>query len=254
MYSTQQLARLAGVSKRTLYHYESIGLLAPSHRTPAGHRRYSRTELHRLQQILLYRELHVPLSQIPHLLEGNRMEASAVLRDQIQRLQETALHYQTLIDLATQTLQSIEGGINMNDEQLFRGLRHEELTALEAQHAEEVKTHYAETEAYRISQIRQQRRSPQEAEQLSLKHKQLDQRLTQLYWNHRPVHDAEVQQVVRDQHAFIDQHYYPCDLTHFQSLGQLYVTDERFRNYYETYEPGLADFYAAAITVYTQTR
>ena len=56
-YSVGALAEIAGISVRTLHHYDEIGLLVPSHRTPAGYREYGDSDLERLQQILLYREL-----------------------------------------------------------------------------------------------------------------------------------------------------------------------------------------------------
>ncbi len=141
----------------------------------------------------------------------------------------------------------------MKDEQLFRGLRHEEIVTHEKQHADEVQQHYGDTDAYRISSKRQQQRTPKEKEQLSSMHKQLDQRLTVLYRNGHATTDSDVQQVVKEQHDFIDTYYYPCALSLFASLGQMYVSDERFRAYYDAYAPGLSTFYSEAILHYTQT-
>lgn len=63
-YSVKQLAQLAGVSIRTLHHYDQIGLLKPERRADSGYRYYGKPELLRLQQILFYRELKYPLKQI----------------------------------------------------------------------------------------------------------------------------------------------------------------------------------------------
>lgn len=54
-YSVGQVAGFAGVTVRTLHHYDEIGLLRPSGRSAAGHRRYEDEDLDRLQQILFYR-------------------------------------------------------------------------------------------------------------------------------------------------------------------------------------------------------
>src|SRR5580693_1755938 len=67
-YSVKQIARLAGVSVRTLHLYDQIGLLKPSVRTRAGYRQYGEPELLRLQQILFYRELDFPLKEIAEIL------------------------------------------------------------------------------------------------------------------------------------------------------------------------------------------
>jgi predicted transcriptional regulator len=53
-YSVGELARLAGVSVRTLHHYDHIGLLVPSERTAAGYRQYSAADVARLHRILVY--------------------------------------------------------------------------------------------------------------------------------------------------------------------------------------------------------
>jgi hypothetical protein len=59
-YSVKKLAKLAGVSVRTLHLYDRLGLLKPRTRTEARYRLYGETELLRLQQILFYKELDFP--------------------------------------------------------------------------------------------------------------------------------------------------------------------------------------------------
>lgn len=250
-YSTQEIANLAGVTKRTLYHYEKVGLLAPR-RTDTGHRCYSRENLLRLQQILFYRSLDFPLSEIRGLLTQPDSAHHTILKKQIALLQEKASYYQTLAELAEQTLLTLKGGIPMKDEQLFRVLRHEEIVMHEKQHAEEVEEHYGDTDAYRISAKRQKQRTPNEKEQLSSMHKQLDRRLTILYRDGHKATDPDVQQIVKEQHDFIDTYYYPCELSIFASLGQMYVSDDRFRAYYDAYAPGLSSFYSEAISHYAE--
>ena len=63
-YTVGEVARVAGVTVRTLHHYEQIGLLAPAGRSPSGYRVYDDVDLERLQQILFYRELGFALDQI----------------------------------------------------------------------------------------------------------------------------------------------------------------------------------------------
>jgi DNA-binding transcriptional MerR regulator len=68
-YTVSQLAGMAGVSVRTLHHYDQIGLLVPSARTAAGYRLYQEQDLLRLQQILFYKELDLPLAEIARILD-----------------------------------------------------------------------------------------------------------------------------------------------------------------------------------------
>src|SRR6185503_20105901 len=62
--TVRQVAKAAGVSVRTLHHYDAIGLLKPTHVGANGYRFYGKAELLRLQQILFYRELGMPLAGI----------------------------------------------------------------------------------------------------------------------------------------------------------------------------------------------
>ncbi|HEV7930920.1 MAG TPA: MerR family transcriptional regulator, partial [Actinomadura sp.] len=67
-HSVGRVAGYAGITVRTLHHYDEIGLLSPSARSHAGHRRYDDADLDRLQQILFYRELGFPLDEVAALL------------------------------------------------------------------------------------------------------------------------------------------------------------------------------------------
>ena len=69
VYPVGRVAGLAGVTVRTLHHYDEIGLLSPSGRTSAGYRRYDDADLERLQQILFYRELGFPLEEIAVIID-----------------------------------------------------------------------------------------------------------------------------------------------------------------------------------------
>ena len=75
-----EVAALAGVTVRTLHHYDRIGLLSPSGRTAAGYRRYSAADLDRLHQVLLYRELGFPLEEAGHVRGVRGEGVGAALR------------------------------------------------------------------------------------------------------------------------------------------------------------------------------
>ncbi len=66
-----QVADVFGVTVRTLHHYDELGLLVPSERSAAGYRLYTDADLRRLQQIVVYRRLELPLDEIANLLAGD---------------------------------------------------------------------------------------------------------------------------------------------------------------------------------------
>ncbi|WP_394252850.1 MerR family transcriptional regulator [Arthrobacter pityocampae] len=120
-YSISQVAKMAGVSARTLRHYDDIGLLTPAAVSSNGYRWYGRHQLRRLQRILLMRELDIPLTQIKAILAGNDDEASALRRhltlitaerDRLDRIAATIMR----------TVDDLERNDRLADEDFFRGL------------------------------------------------------------------------------------------------------------------------------------
>src|SRR3954469_17616251 len=83
-----EVAELAGVTVRTLHHYDRIGLLSPSERTAAGYRQYTPADLDRLAQDLVYRELRVHPEDDPDLPDGPDADPAAHLRRQHRLLRE----------------------------------------------------------------------------------------------------------------------------------------------------------------------
>src|SRR6478609_8504232 len=69
-YTVGELAKLTGVTVRALHHYDEIGLVRPSQRTSAGHRLYDERDVLRLQQVLLFRELGLPLDEIAAAIDA----------------------------------------------------------------------------------------------------------------------------------------------------------------------------------------
>lgn len=90
-YSIQALARLAGVTTRTLRWYDQIGLLKPSRVADNGYRYYGPAEVDRLQDILYYRALGVALAQIRTCLDEPSFDRLAVLRSHLTALQGLSL-------------------------------------------------------------------------------------------------------------------------------------------------------------------
>src|ERR1700751_1376359 len=88
MKTVGEVAELAGVTVRTLHHYDELGLLAPSERSGSGYRLYSYDDLARLQEILIWRQLGLALAEIKSLLddpEYDRISALERQRELVER-------------------------------------------------------------------------------------------------------------------------------------------------------------------------
>lgn len=120
-HSISKVARLAGVSARTLRHYDDLGLLTPARVSANGYRWYERQQLLRLQRILLLRELRIPLSDVAEILDGETAELAALQRHREQLLNERA-RLDRIIDTVDRTMADLTGEQPATDEEFFTGL------------------------------------------------------------------------------------------------------------------------------------
>jgi DNA-binding transcriptional MerR regulator len=121
IYTVRQLARLSGVSVRTLHHYDEIGLLKPAFIGENRYRYYGREELLRLQDILFHRELGVPLQEIGRLLDQNGHDRLAILREHRERLARRIEHSRQLLLTIDRTIRELNGEGTMTDKDLYHG-------------------------------------------------------------------------------------------------------------------------------------
>ncbi|MBP0987950.1 MAG: MerR family transcriptional regulator, partial [Oscillospiraceae bacterium] len=142
MKTVKEVSELTGISVRTLQYYDRIGLLPPAVRTQAGYRLYDDTALERLQQILLFRELAFPLSEIKEILGSPDFDRNKALRQQIELLELKKEHLENLI-LFARGIESL--GVNHMDFTAF------DKSKLEA-YAKEAKKAWGHTPEYAESQ------------------------------------------------------------------------------------------------------
>ena len=102
MMTVNEVAKLTGVSIRTLHYYDTIGLLHPTAVTEAGYRLYDDTALERLQHIMLFRELEFPLKEIKKILDSDGFDRKKALEQQIELLTLKKEHLENLIVYATE--------------------------------------------------------------------------------------------------------------------------------------------------------
>lgn len=97
-YTVGELAKRAGLTVRTLHHYEELGLLRPSGRSEAGYRRYGEADVLRLHRVLALRDAGLSLKEIAPLLDGEAPQPlAAVLQAQIEQIETQLLAQETLL-------------------------------------------------------------------------------------------------------------------------------------------------------------
>ena len=127
-YTVRQLANMAGVSVRTLHHYDHIGLLRPSARTAAGYRLYGTKDLLRLQQILLFKEFDLPLEEIRRILDDPGFDPVRALAQHRRTLELRAERLARLLNTIDRTIARLtEVDMSLTDEELYEGLPKEQV-------------------------------------------------------------------------------------------------------------------------------
>ena len=110
MYRISEFAEKAGVTVRTLHHYDRLGLLRPSGRTGAGYRLYGERDFARLQQIVTLKFIGIPLKQIKDLLDRDGLDLTATLRLQRRLLEEKRLQVEAAIHAIEEAERSLKSG------------------------------------------------------------------------------------------------------------------------------------------------
>jgi DNA-binding transcriptional MerR regulator len=121
-YTVSQLARLSGISVRALHHYDEIGLLRPAFIGNNRYRYYGEEELLRLQQILIHRELDIPLAQIGAILDARDFDRLGALQKQRERLEEQVARYADMVRTIDRTIARLKGECAMTDAELYSGI------------------------------------------------------------------------------------------------------------------------------------
>lgn len=245
-YTIAQLARLAGVSTRTLRYYHQIGLLSPARVTKAGYRVYTCREVDRLQQILFYRELEFPLEEIGTLLSSPEFCRLQVLRGQLSALEERRQRLELLIRTMSRTIQAEEGEIVMRDPEKFEGFKQEQLEENQRIYGPELQQRYGsqaveECSAKRMSLTQEEyRQMTRLEEQLRLR---LEQAVRQNAW---PTGEQglDIARMHRRWLAYSWPRYSPQA---HAGLAEMYLADRRFTAYYDRAVEGCAQFLRDAI-------
>lgn len=148
-YTVKALADLAGVTPRTIRWYAQTGLLKPCRTTASGYRVYGPAEVDRLQTILFYRELDLPLSNIQTLLDDPSFDRLAALQSHLAELETRREHLDALILTVQKTIAEAKGGTQMTDQEKFEAFKRRMVDEMETQYGSELREKYSVEEVDR---------------------------------------------------------------------------------------------------------
>ena len=241
--SVHEVAKLTGITARTLHYYDEIGILKPTRLTEAGYRMYDDTALSRLQSILLFRELEFPLKEIKAILDSPNFDASEAISQQIELLELKCKHIEELIIFAREIQNK---GITTMNFEVFGKSEIEKYKA-------EIKAKWGNTKEYQEYKKKDIARNGGSYSKIANELMTIFSELGKL--KHLTPNADEVQNGIAAIQKFITDNCYECTNKVLSGLGEMYVGDERFRNNIDNAGgDGTADFVKQAIVVYCSKR
>ena len=243
LYQVKELAQIANVSVRTLHHYDEIGLLRPSQRSASGYRKYDQGDVLRLEQILIQRELGLPLEEIRRCLDDPGFDQRRALLAQREQLRTRARHTAGMLQAVERALAALDPRKTeeeMDPKQLFDGFD-------PAQYEAEAEQRWGSSEAFRESARRTKGYSSEDWQRFAAEQAALYAEAWALLTAGEPP-DGERAGAVAERHrALIDRWFYPCSLEMHRGLASLYEGDPRFAANIDRHGAGLTAFLVAAI-------
>ena len=243
LHTVGEVASLAGVTVRTLHHYDRIGLLVPSGRSDSGYRLYAYADLERLREIRLLRELGFGLDAIGRLLDVAAFDRRSALAAQRDLLVERLERTQRIIRGVDRALKATAEGKEMDETEMFEGLEEFDHRRYEA----EVEQRWGDSEAYKESKRRTSRYGKAEWTRIKKEGDAVFARLAELLARGVRADGREAMDLAEEHRRHIDRWFYPCSPGMHRQVAALYTADPRFEAYFEKRGSGLAGYVQEAI-------
>ncbi len=237
------VSRLAGVTVRTLHHYDAIGLLKASGRSDAGYRRYADADLDRLQRILFYRELGFGLDQIKDVMTDGGADATGHLRRQHAMLLDRIGRLKRMATAVEKAMEARTMGIRLTPEERFEVFGDHDPDA----YAAEVEERWGGSEPYRESQRRVAGYTKADWQRIKAQGQAAIELVVGAMNAGRPADSSEAMDGAEAHRRQINDAFYDLSYEMHVGLAEMYLADPRFTATYEKIAPGLAQYLHDAI-------
>lgn len=248
-YTVNKLAQISGVSKRTLRFYDEIGLLKPAYYGENQYRYYEEAQLLLLQQILLYRELGIPLADIQRILGSDDFNTVKALKSHKQILERDLVRTKALIQTIDKTIEHIKGKTKMKDEELYYGFDSEIQKAHEKSLVEKgiVSQEFLDecNEKVKNWSDRQKNDFIQDIDRIM-------NALVSAMNKKLPISSDEVQELLDEHYVWLVRSWTP-NKEKYLGLIELYQTAE-FSKFYDNFHPDLLDYLVRGMHLYAQSK
>lgn len=253
-YTVSTLAKLSGVSIRTLHYYDEIGLLKPDFVEETGYRYYGNDQLLILQQILFFKELGFGLKQIQEILQQKDFQRVKALRTQKSLLKDKVLRLQTLLKTIDTTINHLEEKQMVTASELFKGF---EIESEQQKNYEKFVEEYL-IQKYGKAKYQEMKKgykdassfTPDDMKKMRKESDEICKELVILMEKNLRPDSAEVQALIKKHHEMIMKFWTPTKETYAGHADFIMETD--LRKFYDAYHPKLAQYIADAIKIFAQ--
>lgn len=245
-YTVQKLAKIAGVSARTLRFYDEIGLLKPARVSSAGYRIYGAREVDQLQQILILRALGLELSAIADILHNPDYNRLSALRSHLHALRAKQAQLALLIENVSHTIEAEEGKRTMTDTEKFDAFKARKLEENEAKYGEEIRAKYG-AETVEASNSKWMGMQKEQYDQMQALSQEILDRLGQAVRGGDSPSGETGREIALLHKQWLSLTWPEYKKEAHLGLVQMYIDDERFTAYYDGSQPGNAQFLRDAV-------
>jgi len=247
-YTINKLAKMAGVSTRTLRYYDQLGLLSPARINESGYRIYRQKEINRLQHILFYRELGMPLDEIKNVLSEEGFDGTLALRGHLTALHAKRNQLDILISNVEKSILTMKGEATMTDYEKFEGFAEKMIENNERLYGREIRAKYGDAVVDESNAMFRgmTKEKYTEVEELS---NRLNDKLAAAFAQGDPT--SKLAHEVCELHKQWLCCFWPTYSKEAHiGVTQMYVDDPRFAAYYDNIACGCAVFLRDAVAHY----
>lgn len=239
MYYIKDVARLTGLSHRTIRHYDNIGLVSATRVEDNSYRVYDKDSIFKLKEIIFFKELDFSLDEIKTILTSKKYNRIEILKEQKKLLILKKNRYDTLISSIEETISNIKEGKELEKKIL-------NVTNTFEAYKGEVLKKYGKSREYK--EFKEKNYSNKDLNQFDKESKEIFINLA----SYMPLgfKDEKVVTLIKEWQNYITTNFYTCTDEILLSLANIYVDDNRFKKNFDKIKPGLAKFFSDSIRYY----
>ena len=242
-----EAAELAGVTVRTLHHYDKIGLLSPVKSAENGYRDYGEAELLRLQQIMFLKEMDFPLEEIKKMLDNPGLDRNRMMEAQHDLLIKKKQRLEKIIAL-------LEAEMRGENKMSFKEFDMKEIEDCRKKYADEARAKWGGTEAYKESEERTKYYDEGKWQKVNDEQGIILSEFAAFAAEGVKPDSSEAMAMAAKWQNYISDNFYECTDEILAGLAEMYIADERFKTNLDKAGKGTAEFMSASIKAYVESR